>query len=259
LKNGAVALVDSPRWPCDLDYSASGVRKREQQIRGRKIDPVLRAIVSYLGTLGQFPNLRRLSMFPTPPLSYFIRCLGANCKPHLRAFGTELFGDALVDGSSPVVGGAIFTRFMLAGFATYRALERLGVETFESYPDLQFQLWAGADLLPSKRYGRAALRIRQKITRRLASELKIENADEPKTMDQADAAILALSADAARQTGALAILGDSGEGRFALALGGPAAEALGFKDCSSPMTALTCQQTRSPQRSPAAACNGVRK
>ena len=35
---------------------------------------------------------------------------------------------------------ATFTRFMLAGFATYRALERLGVPAFESYPDLQLRL-----------------------------------------------------------------------------------------------------------------------
>jgi hypothetical protein len=79
-------------------------------------------------------------MFPTPRYEYFARCArDPRCKPHLKAIAAELFGALAgrrpVDGDArerAPSGGAIFTRFMLAGFATYCALERLGVPAFES-------------------------------------------------------------------------------------------------------------------------------
>ncbi|MGH7916582.1 MAG: hypothetical protein ACREQE_03865 [Candidatus Binataceae bacterium] len=220
-----IALVDSPRWPRDLDCSFPGVRRREAGIRGRHIDAVLRALTAYLATRDTFRHMERLSMFPTPPLAYFTRCLGEGCKPHLRALGRELFATELTIDSAPVWGGAIFTRFMLAGFAVYRALELCRIEAFEAYPDLQFRLRSPA--LVSKKRTADALASRQALIARLAAAHGIEGAGTIRTLDQADAAILALSALAARRSGAFLSLEDPGEGRFGLALDDEAAGALG--------------------------------
>jgi hypothetical protein len=107
---------------------------------------------------------------------------------------------------------------MVAGFATYRALESLGAEVYESYPDLQFRLWSGRDILTSKKKGPAAaldsrVRVLTGLTRRLGV-----NSQPIRRLDEADAAILALSVVAARRYGGVFILDNSYEGRFAVAL-----------------------------------------
>ncbi len=108
---------------------------------------------------------------------------------------------------------------MLAGFAVYRALERLGVETFEGYPYLAFSLWKrGEELLPPKSARRAAFACRRKIIARLGRESGLE-VPSPTTLDEADAAALTLSAILASRAerGALVLEG-AGSGRFLLPL-----------------------------------------
>jgi hypothetical protein len=160
----------------------------------------------------------RLSMYPTPPVSYFAACIGdPRCKPHLGAIGRELFGDLRGDSApgAPVRGGSLFTRFMLAGFAAYRALEDAGVETLESYPDLQFRIWShGA--IPSKK-SREGLKARQQINARLRTRLGIVGVD-ARTLDQADAEVLAVGAAIAAKEGELLVLADESEGRFLIAM-----------------------------------------
>src|SRR6266851_6300779 len=125
LAGPAIAFVDSPRWPCDLDWSKSIPMARAGHARGRLLDAHLRALMRHVG--GNGPTgaaLRHLSMFPTPRFEYFARCAASPaCKPHLRALARELFADTFDGqgrGEAPR-GGAIFTRFMLSGFAAYRA------------------------------------------------------------------------------------------------------------------------------------------
>ena len=234
LDSRATALVDSPRWPRDLDWSR-GARRRDPAPRGREFDAVLRQIFRKLMTVSAAKavpavNVRRpgLSMFPTPPYDYFARCArDPRCKPHLSAIAVELFdalspdelggddGDA--HGSGPS-GGAIFTRFMLAGFATYRALERLGVQAFESYPDLQLRLSSPSTELPPKSWRVEALAARRRIVASLAAELMLRDAPVPANLDQADAAALALAAAVCARRGALWVIGNPCEGRFMLAL-----------------------------------------
>ena len=218
LEHRAVALVDSPRWPCDLDWSANGVKPRSGHAGGREIDAALRAIVKQLRALGGRPRLTPLSMFPTPRFDYFrARIMAAACKPHLRAMGRELFGAALRGNFGALTGGT-FTRFMISGFATYRALAAIGVETYEGYPDLQFRLWAGRAELPPKRNRGAALRARRRIVRRMADALGISCGDRIDTLDAADAAMLALSAATARRDGRVVVVENCAEGRFLVAL-----------------------------------------
>ena len=130
-------------------------------MRGRLLDAHLRALVrSVRGDVGTDAALRRLSMFPTPRFEYFARCAASPaCKPHLRALAHELFADTFDahDRGAAPRGGAIFTRFMLSGFAAYRALERIGAAAYECYPDLQFRLWAHGIELPPKGDHRKAL------------------------------------------------------------------------------------------------------
>jgi len=234
------ALVDSPRWPRDLDWTR-GAFRRDPAPAARKVDAVMRAVYRALvaeggGSDGAHPRShppRPLSMFPTPPLEYFERCgRDPRCKPHLAAISRELFG-ALVDRASgsavsPVSGGAIFTRFMLAGFATYRALERLGVAAFESYPYLQFRLCAPSKKLPPKRMRTAALDVRRHLLAQIAAELGLCMANWELTLDQADAAILALAAARAARRGVLAATGNPAEGRFIFALDTVQARKLGL-------------------------------
>ncbi len=218
-----VAMVDSPRWPCDLDWSrfeqAGELRYREPPPRGRELDRMLRQIHRELiGPRVRGTPARGLSMFPTPPVAHFIRWMhDPRCKPHLRAIALELFGRLRCDPQAAATGGT-FTRFMLAGFATYRALARLGVPAFEAYPDLQLRLSSPATHLPPKRNagGRKA---RRRIVATLAAELQIRGAPRPATHDQTDAAALALAAAAAARRGALGVLTSPCEGRFLLALG----------------------------------------
>jgi hypothetical protein len=172
------------------------------------------------------PPMPRLSMFPTPRYDYFARCArDPRCKPHLKAIAAELFGalagrrpvDGDARGRAPS-GGAIFTRFMLAGFATYCALELLGVPAFESYPDLQLRLLSPSAKLPPKSRRAEALAARRRIVAELATGLKFRDAPVPANLDQADAAALALAAASCARRGALWAVSNPCEGRFMLAL-----------------------------------------
>ncbi len=229
---GAIVLVDSPRWPSDLDWSKPGVVAAPHYHRGREIDFGLRALAVRLRELGANPALAPLAMFPTPPLRYFGAHLNAaTCKPHLQVLGRALFSDALDCEFGPPAGG-IFTRFMIAGFATYRALEVIGADTYECYPDLQFRLWCGRRPLPSKNStgadGRAAaLAARMRVLAALARRLGVTGCRRIRRLDEADAAILLLSVVAARRHGATIIFENSCEGRFMVALN--AADAQRFR------------------------------
>jgi hypothetical protein len=221
--HGAIVLVDSPRWPSDLDWSKPGVVAAADCHRGREIDFGLRALVIHLRELGANSALAPLSMFPTPALRYFGAHLNAAaCKPHLRALGRALFGGVL-DGEFGPAAGGIFTRFMIAGFAAYRALEAIGADIYECYPDLQFKLWCGQHRLSSKnstgRGGRAAaLTTRVSVLRSLARTLGVGGCGLIRRLDEADGAILALSVTAARRRGATIIFEKASEGRFMVAL-----------------------------------------
>jgi hypothetical protein len=252
---GAIVLVDSPRWPRDLDWSKAingchwgrsgppgtstdgrsleqsrsegslrrarkaGVVAGTHSQRGRELDVSLRALVSKLRQEGTNSALGTLSMFPTPPMHYFGAHLNiATCKPHLRMLGQELFGETLNRDYGPASGG-VFTRFMITGFATYRALEAIGAEVYECYPDLQFRLWCRGYRLFSKNKGKsAALASRIRVLSALARRLGVGGHRQIQRLDEADAAILALSIIAARQFGATFIFENSFEGRFMVAL-----------------------------------------
>ncbi|MBF6560004.1 MAG: hypothetical protein IVW56_06920 [Candidatus Binataceae bacterium] len=223
---GAVALIDSPRWPRDLDLSAAGLAPKGDCHRdhppGRLIDARLHRIVRAIRAGSRPRPVLGLWMFPTPPFDYFARCAAApRCPPHLaRLFGALLGGQptARSDASAPT-GGQTFTRFMLTGFAAFRALEAAGVASFESYPDLVYRLWTRATTLIAKRRGKShALAARSMIVRAIAGELRVAIGAGLAGLDQADAAMLALSAAAAARDGAIALIGAPCEGRFALPL-----------------------------------------
>lgn len=214
-----IAFIDSPRWPSDCDCRIPSLHPRSGHAGGRHIDANLRTIVRSLAVASAGDSALRLSLFPTPRHDYFLSCIRDRaCKPHLRAFGCQLFDSALSPSSNDGPrGGAIFTRFMLTGFAVYRALETLRIEAFEAYPDLQFRLWRNDHLLASKSAGRIALANRSEILAALAAECKVAVAHLT-TMDQADAAILAMSARSAWGRGAIALIEDPEEGCFAIPL-----------------------------------------
>jgi Protein of unknown function (DUF429) len=222
---GAIVLVDSPRWPSDLDWSKARVVAVTHSKRGREIDVSLRALVRTLRKLDANSTLTTLSMFPTPPMRYFGAHLNAaTCKPHLRMLGQELFGQALNRDYGAASGG-VFTRFMIAGFATYRALEAIGAEVYEGYPDLQFRLWRRRHRLFSKQKERAsALASRIRVLSALARRLDVSGSRQVQRLDEADAAILALSIIAARQYGSIFVLENPYEGRFMIALDEPDAQ-----------------------------------
>jgi hypothetical protein len=216
----AVALIDSPRFPRDLD-GASGSQIRPAP-RGRAIDAALRMLVVTLNAADRAPALR-LAMFPTPPLEYFESCAAdPACKPHLRAIAAAILGRAGPANRrrrSRLTAGRLFTRFMLAGFATYPALEVLGARAFESYPYLAFTLWrsAGETLAPKGQRG-PALAARRRILARLAGAIGIAAMPEPQTLDQSDAAALAITAALGARRGALLAAGAPAEGHFIVAL-----------------------------------------
>jgi hypothetical protein len=213
LPAGAIALVDSPRWPRDLDVARPGQSRGD--IGGRSIDAALRAMVRSLIDSAEAPALRPLALFPTPCRAYFDACLDAPaCKTHLRALGRELF-DARPTAAPH---GGTFTRFMVAGFAVYRALALMRVEACEAYPDLQFRLWSRAAILPPKRKRGEAREARRRIVAALANRIGIAGCDALNTLDALDAGILALSAAAARRDGTIAILEHRAEGRFMVAM-----------------------------------------
>jgi hypothetical protein len=257
--NNAIVLVDSPRWPRDLDWSkttSAGCRVRTEQKSkprassragamgaanpvisggarqslvsaaascrpGREIDAALRALILTLRKFGRGSTLAPLSMFPTPPMRYFGAHLNlASCKPHLRLLGQELFGEMLNRDHGPAQGGT-FTRFMIAGFATYQALDTLAAEVYESYPDLQFKLWSGRQRLLAKNStsGRsAALASRVRLLCILARKVGLREFDPIQRMDAADAAVLALSTAAAQKYGATLVVQSPREGAFMVAL-----------------------------------------
>ena len=121
-----------------------------------------------------------------------------------------------------LTAGALFTRFMIAGFAVYQALAKIGVEAYEGYPYLGFRLWmAGDDELPAKKktsnaYA-IALEARRKILQRITLPAKFKMAP-PATYDEADAAILATTVAAASRDSSLFQISDRAEGRFIVAL-----------------------------------------
>jgi len=223
---GAIAIVDSPAWPADLDWSKPGVIARDGNPReGREIDRVLRVLVAELRGTGIYPGLRPLGLFPTPSFDYFARrIMHEACKQHLRAIGRELFGPALEGAPAQLTGGT-FIRFMIAGFAAHRALAMIGASVYEGYPDLQFRLWCTSPDLPPKK-GRkeksgaaritaaAAFAARMRILESMAREAALESCGEVKTLDAADAAILALSAAVAQRRGAVEMISVPAEGRF---------------------------------------------
>jgi len=216
-----VALVDSPRTPRDIDCTGGKMIARMETPRARIIDASLRELLrtTFNGTM------RPLSMFPTPVASYFVGCVARRgCKPHLRAIAEELLASAIrlpLASRAGSIAGGTFTRFMLAGFAVFPALETLGMRAFEAYPDLQMRLWSGGMKIPPKRSRADALRVRRKIGERLANIVGVLSFEAPKTLDAADAAVLALSAAASASKGSLIELQCAPEGRFAIALDKP--------------------------------------
>ena len=225
----ATVLVDSPRWPRDLDWS-QGTEGRDPVPSQREIDVELKRIFPLLmGAPDGKPYKPGLAMFPTPLYSYFTQwAYHPKSKPHLAAITKELF-DALLNGDGGKngdreetkqdgVGGGTFTRFMLAGFATYRALEGIGVNPFESYPDLQMRLCAPSTTLPPKKLQTGALTIRRQIVASLCESLGVVAASAPRTLDQADAAGMALAAALSARIDTLWRVSHPCEGRFMLAL-----------------------------------------
>jgi hypothetical protein len=218
---GGIALVDSPRSPRDVDCSLGKMVLRIDAARMRVIDASLRELLRT-----RFHGEMRLSMFPTPLVGYFAGCVArSGCKPHLRAIADELLAEVIrvprATAIRPIIGGT-FTRFMLAGFAVFPALEKLGISAFEAYPDLQMRLWADGVELPPKKFRGKALIARRKICAKLAALIKVANFAAPKTLDEADAAVLALSAVASASTESLLELDCPSEGRFAVGLKGDA-------------------------------------
>lgn len=216
----AIALIDSPEAPRESVRARPGAPHPNGS---RCIDRRLAAIVRRIKSARANPApWLGLWLFPTPPRAWFVRCVRASdCPPHLAAFGRELFPNALGrprHASDGPRGGQVFTRFMLAGFALFRALTATRATSFESYPDLVFRLWHnGAGFTPKRAGRRGALAARRAIIARLAPRHGLEIAA-PDTLDHADAAILAICAAAARAAGAFVIIAEPGEGRFALPL-----------------------------------------
>ncbi|HEY2485140.1 MAG TPA: hypothetical protein VGI36_08320 [Candidatus Binataceae bacterium] len=207
---GSLALVDSPRAPCVV----------RSESRQRDLDLMLRRVVAAINRARSSAEYLRLALFPTPAADYFARCASATaCKPHLIRIAHELRLTDKGTMSVPRGRGWLFTRFMLAGFATHRALEQLGVDSFESYPYLVFSLWkAASERLPPKSDRRAALKARRAILARLTRSCRL-TAPAAKSLDEADAAVLAVTAhlSAIGRGGAL-MFHSQMHGRFLLAL-----------------------------------------
>ena len=217
----ATVLVDSPRCPRDIDLSDGTVRKpappqREIDVELKRIFPLL------MNAPDGKPCKPALAMFPTPLRAYFAQWADhPKGKPHLAAMTRELFEEFLAEkggaGRDGGSGGGTFTRFMLAGFATYRALELLGTSPFESYPDLQMRLCAPSTKLPAKKL-LSALTVRRQIVASLCESLGIVAASAPRMLDQADAAAMALAAALSARSNTLRTVSHRCEGRFMLAL-----------------------------------------
>ena len=225
LRAGAIAIVDSPRCPIDADGSESHFAPRKNPPARRAIDSRLRAMVHRLNQNRARARTTQLWLFPTPPTRYFTECVRhPDCKPHLRSMGEQMFHQPKSPAQIParLTGGALFTRFMIAGFAVHQALARIGVEACEGYPYLAFRLWmTRGDELPAKKKTSnafaAALEARRTILHRIALPAKLKMAPLA-TYDQADAAILATTVAAASRVGAIFQIRDRDEGRFIVAL-----------------------------------------
>ncbi|HYL58120.1 MAG TPA: hypothetical protein VEU51_04570 [Candidatus Acidoferrales bacterium] len=243
LRDNAVAIVDSPRCPLDLECSTAAFSLRANAPATRNIDSALRTLVRAANSTRPAARRIRFSLFPTPRRDYFDGCLRDDaCKPHLRAFGAQLFatlGSTSHSFANPR-GGALFTRFMLAGFATHLSLARMNVASYEGYPYLAFKMWMNCDeKLPPKSKRRAdrarALKARTKILERLWKLMPSPQAAPPADCDQADAAILATTlalASTRSRAGAIAEIRSRAEGRFIVAVPSTDAEALSLARAS---------------------------
>jgi len=211
---GAIVLIDSPRCPRDISQSTGELIADTSP--SRSLDQFLRASASALMGTGE-----RLSMFPTPRLSYFAAvCRERRCKPHLRAIAREVLrcessGNAT---HSAIKRGALFTRFMLCGFAAFKAFDLLGARTYESYPELVFRLWGDDPKIPSKGRRVEALRVRADITSLLVRRCGLAKARQPASLDEVDAEVLALAASKAISRGSMLEVAHPGEGTFAIPL-----------------------------------------
>jgi hypothetical protein len=229
LGRGAIALVDSPRNP--RRWNPRPGRAVAAPPGGRAIDADLHGIVRAINCKRERGAELALSMFPTPPGDYFVRCADdPGCRPHLAAFAREVLGikpGAPDPGAARRGGGWLFTRFMLSGFATFRALDLLGACAFESYPYLAFALHKAADeRLPPKSAGRDALAQRIRMIARLAREAGLAEIPPVANLDQADAAVLALTAALGAKGGRLYCVSAPDEGRFLFSVTRPDRAAL---------------------------------
>ena len=200
LARDAIAIVDAPRVPL------AGASSR------RSIDAALRRIVADRGI--------KLSMFPTPKREEFEAfAADPRCKPHLVAIARRIFGKTRrMPTVDTLPRGRLFTRFMLAGFATHLALDAIGTRTYEGYPYLAFSLWKPPHLALPPKSDRTALAVRIAILRDLARTLDIR-LDAPASLDEADAASLAITnALCARSRGTAFAISDPDEGQFLLAM-----------------------------------------
>jgi hypothetical protein len=221
LGRGAIVLVDSPGNPRGWDPRPG--RAVLPPPRGRAIDAALRQIVAEINRTRDGTPAIALRMFPTPAIGYFIRCAAdPRCKPHLAAFAREALGiEPRTQGASSVRrgGGWLFTRFMLSGFVVFRALERMGACAFEAYPYLAFALHkAGHERLPPKSARRDALAERITMINRLACDAALRELPVIASLDQADAAVLALAAAIGAADGGLCSIRAPGEGCFLFAV-----------------------------------------
>lgn len=217
---GAIALIDSPCYPRNDDARAKNAAKSSYT---RLIDARLAAIVGRIraARAKSNPSLG-LWLFPTPPGAEFVRyACEPSCPPHLVRFVYELFPQYMQkrDAESEKSGaGGNFTRFMISGFALYKAFSQWPVACYEGYPDLYFRLCAnGASITPKRAGRRRAMETRIPIVTAVMRQSGLAGSA-PTTLDQADAAILAASACAARCAGMLLAIAAPSEGVFALPL-----------------------------------------
>ncbi len=234
-REGATAIIDSPRYPRD------SARRNDAGTKGRYsrlLDARLASVVGQLraARMKSDPSFG-LWLFPTPPHEDFIGYANdPACPPHLVSLVHELFPQytGTPDGELERFGaGRIFTRFMIGGFALYLALSRWPVNCFEGFPDLYFRLRAnGREIRPKRAGRRHALESRLPIVAAAMHQSNLRGAA-PATLDQADAAILAASIGAARGSGAVLAIEAPSEGVFALPV--ELGEALRLIDSSTPV------------------------
>ncbi len=233
-RKGAIALIDSPRCPRDDIRDNRAVKTSYTRL----IDARLAAIVGRIrAARARSDPSFGLWLFPTPPHEEFIRYASdPSCPRHLVRFAYELFPQYMEKRgaeSEKFGAGRIFTRFMISGFALYRALSQWPVTCFEGYPDLYFRLQANGSSITPKRAGRRrAMETRMPIIAAMMRQSGLTGS-EPATLDQADAAILAASVCAARRCGTLFAIEAPSEGVFALPLA--RANARYLADSSTPV------------------------